>query len=57
MLTNILDGHTAARFNKNLIRGKQIAQNIDVGYALLARQPQMWLISGSPAAETTLSRC
>ena len=53
MLTNVLDGHSAARFSKNLVRGKQIAQNIDVGYSLLARSPQLWGISASPAANVS----
>lgn len=53
MLTNVLDGHDAARFSKNLLRGKQIAQNIDVGYSLLARSPQLWGISASPAANVS----
>ncbi len=53
MLTNVLDGHDAARLSKNLVRGKQIAQNIDVSYSLLARSPQLWGISASPAANVS----
>ena len=50
MLTNILDGHSAARFNKNLIRGKQIAMSAGSGYTLLSRQPQLFQIEAMPAA-------
>ena len=53
MLTNVLDGHNAARLSKNLLRGKQIAQNIDTGYSLLARSPQLWGINASPAANVS----
>ena len=56
MLTNILDGHSAARFSQNLVRGKEIAQDMDVYYALLARQPQMWTISASPAEGVSLAQ-
>lgn len=50
MLTNVLDGHSAARFDKNLIRGKQMALEIGTYYSLISRQPQMWTVSAMPAA-------
>lgn len=54
MLVTILDGHSAARFSRHLIRGSQIAQNIDISYNLLSRQPQMWTISAMPAQGVSL---
>lgn len=56
MLTNVLDGHSAARFSQRLVRGSQVAQNIGTGYSLLARQPQMWIISASPANGVDLAQ-
>ncbi|WP_346766861.1 M16 family metallopeptidase [Wielerella bovis] len=56
MLTNVLDGHSAARFSKNLVRGQEIAQNVGTYYALLARQPQMWTISATPADGVSLAK-
>ena len=56
MLSNVLDGHSAARFGKNLQRGKQIAQDTDIDYSLLARSPQLWLITATPAANVSPRR-
>ncbi|SNB79740.1 Peptidase M16 inactive domain protein [Kingella negevensis] len=55
-LTNVLDGHSVARFSQRLVRGSQVAQNIGTGYSLLARQPQMWIISASPANGVDLAQ-
>ena len=52
MLGNILDGHNASRFSKYLVRGKQVAQYVEISYVLLARQPQLWSIYTSPSAHS-----
>ncbi|MDK4679350.1 M16 family metallopeptidase [Kingella negevensis] len=56
MLTNVLDGHSAARLSQRLVRGSQVAQNIGTGYSLLARQSQMWIISVSPTNGVDLAQ-
>lgn len=48
MLTTILGGHSAARFETNLVRGKQLALEVGVSYDLINRQPQLWQISAMP---------
>ena len=54
VLSTVLDGHSAARLSKNLVRGSQIAQNADISYNVLARQPQLWTISATPAEGVSL---
>lgn len=48
MLTTILDGHTAARLESQLVRGKQLALETDTRYTLIDRQPQLLQISAMP---------
>ena len=56
MLTNILDGHSAARFDKNLIRGQQLALEISTGYSLFGRHPQLWLVSAMPSERSSVAQ-
>ena len=56
ILGSILDGHSAARFSKNLVRGQQTAQRIDVSYDLLSRQPQLWTVFAMPANGTSTAK-
>jgi zinc protease len=55
MLSAILDGHDAARFNKKLVREDKIAQSINIEYDSTARGPGMFYFSGSPAEGKTVS--
>ncbi|UOP04624.1 M16 family metallopeptidase [Conchiformibius kuhniae] len=56
MLTDILDGHTAARFDKHLIRGQQLALEIATSYSVFGRQPQLLTIAAMPSERATVTR-
>jgi len=49
MLSAILDGHDAARFNKKLVREDKVAQSIGVDYDATARGPGMIYLHGTPS--------
>jgi zinc protease len=49
MLAGILDGSSSARFPRELVREKQIAAGINVGYDLFARQEDLLVIDATPA--------
>jgi len=53
VLANILDGGNSARFAKNLIRGKEIAASAGAGYYGYGRLPNLLVITGIPAKDTT----
>lgn len=48
MLTTILDGHSAARLESRLVRGKQLALETHVNYTMIDRQPQLLQITAMP---------
>ena len=54
MLSAILDGHDAARFNKKLVREDKVALSINIDYDNTARGPGMFYLSGSPSAGRTV---
>lgn len=49
ILSSILDGHDAARFNKKLVREDKIALAIGIDYDTTARGPGMFYLHGSPS--------
>ncbi|MDD2743846.1 MAG: pitrilysin family protein [Rhodocyclaceae bacterium] len=49
MLSAVLDGHDAARFNKHLVREQKVALSVGFDYDATARGPGMIYLSGSPA--------
>jgi len=49
MLAGILSGSNSARFPRELVREKQIAAGVNVGYDLFARQEDLWVIDATPA--------
>jgi len=49
ILSSILDGHEAARFNKKLVREDKIALAIGIDYDSTARGPGMFYLHGSPS--------
>ncbi len=55
MLTAILDGHDAARFNKKLVREDKVALSVGIGYDSTARGPGMIHIHGSPSEGKTVA--
>jgi len=54
MLSSILDGHDAARFNKKLVREDKVALSVGVGYDNTGRGPGMFYFSGSPSEGRTV---
>ncbi len=49
MLAGILSGSNSARFPRELVREKQIAAGVNVGYDLFARQEDLLVIDATPA--------
>ncbi|RIX48847.1 MAG: insulinase family protein [Rhodocyclales bacterium GT-UBC] len=54
MLSAILDGHDAARFNKKLVREDKVALSVGIEYDPTARGPGMFYFSGSPSEGKTV---
>jgi len=54
MLAHVLDGSDSARFNKNLIRGLEIATSVGAGYDMHSRLQDMFVIDGTPAQGRTI---
>ncbi len=49
VLATVLDGHDAARFAKNLVRGSKIAQSAGAGYDGTLRGEATFVVDGQPA--------
>jgi len=54
VLSGILDGGHSARFERALIRGKEIAAGISTGYSPTARYPGLFTFSATPAKQHTV---
>jgi zinc protease len=55
MLSAILDGHDAARFNKKLVREDKVALSVGIDYDSTARGPGMLYLHGSPSEGRTVA--
>lgn len=55
VLSGVLDGHDAARFSKNLVRGSKIAVSAGAGYDATARGEGTFLLDGTPAEGKTVA--
>ena len=55
MLSAVLDGHDAARFNRKLVREEKVALSVSVSYDGTARGPGMIYLSGTPAEGRTVA--
>jgi len=53
MLAEILDGDSASRLSKNLVRGSEVAASANAGYSAFSRLPGMLLLEGTPAQGRT----
>ncbi len=49
MLTEVLDGGSASRLSKRLVRGSEVAASADSEYSAFTRLPGMVLLAGTPA--------
>jgi zinc protease len=55
MLSAILDGHNAARFNKKLVREDKVALSVGIDYDATGRGPSMIYLYGSPSEGKTVA--
>ena len=55
MLSAILDGHNAARFNKKLVREDKVALSVGIDYDPTSRGPSMIYLHGSPSEGKTVA--
>ena len=55
MLTAVLDGHDAARFNKKLVREDKVALSVGIGYDATSRGPAMITLHGTPSEGKTVA--
>lgn len=55
VLAGVLDGHGAARFAKNLVRGSRVAQQAGAGYDGTVRGESLFLIDGTPGDGKTVA--
>jgi zinc protease len=49
MLTSVLDGGASARFSRHLVRGQQLAADVDASYSAFSRLSGMLLFDATPA--------
>jgi zinc protease len=55
VLAAVLDGHDAARFAKNLVRGSRVAQSAGAGYDGTLRGEASFTLDGQPAEGKTIA--
>ncbi|MBU1645392.1 MAG: insulinase family protein [Gammaproteobacteria bacterium] len=55
VLATVLDGHDAARFARNLVRGQKIAQSAGAGYDGTLRGEALFMFDGQPAEGRTVA--
>ncbi len=53
VLAGVLGGGDSARFTRNLVRGKQIAASIGVGYNVHKPRESLFILDGTPLPETS----
>jgi zinc protease len=56
LLAAVLDGYVNARLNWTLVKQDRIANNIDAGYDMVARGPQLFFILGTVAKGKTVAQ-
>jgi zinc protease len=55
VLNGVLDGGSSARFERELVRGSQIAAAADIGYSPTARHPVLFTASATPSHGRSLA--
>jgi zinc protease len=55
VLSGIMDGGNSARFSSRLVRGKEIAAGISMGYQFISRLDHVLTVSGVPANGHTIA--
>ena len=56
LLAAVLDGYDNARLSRALVKQDRIANNIDAGYDMVARGPQLFMILGTVAKGKTVAQ-
>lgn len=56
VLAYVLSGGNSSRFAKSLVRGQQIAVNVDTGYGIFSRLDELFSIDGTPAADYSVKQ-
>lgn len=54
VLQGVLDGNSAARLNKALVRDQQVATEVGAGYDSVARGPELFVLEGTPREGKTV---
>ncbi|MGH8120130.1 MAG: M16 family metallopeptidase, partial [Gammaproteobacteria bacterium] len=54
VLSGVLDGGDSARFNSNLVRGREIAASVGLDYSLTSRLGDLLVIDAVPAGKHTM---
>jgi len=55
VLGGILSGGDSARFNSQLVRGREVASSLDASYDLTSRLDSVFVVSGEPARGKTVA--
>ncbi len=55
VLATVLDGHDAARFARNLVRGSRVAVSAGAGYDATVRGEALFFLDGTPAEGKTVA--
>jgi zinc protease len=55
VLAAVLDGHEAARFARNLVRGSKVATSAGAGYDATVRGEALFMVDGTPAEGKTVA--
>jgi zinc protease len=50
VLSGVLDGYSAARLERELVRSSRVADSVETGYDGYGRGPALFYVSGTPAA-------
>ncbi len=56
LLTAVLDGYDNARLNRALVKQEKVVNNVGVGYDMVSRGPELFLISASMAKGKTVTQ-
>jgi zinc protease len=56
LLTAVLDGYDNARLNRTLVKQERVVDNVGVGYDMISRGPELFLIQASLAKGKTVSQ-
>jgi zinc protease len=56
LLTGVLDGYDNARLNRTLVKQEKVVNDVGVGYDMISRGPELFLISATMAKGKTVAQ-